>query len=33
MAAACVLGVFFGDEEHELKLKDAALQTKAKVAK
>jgi uncharacterized membrane protein YfcA len=33
MAAACVLGIFFGDEEQELKLKDAALQTKAKVAK
>jgi hypothetical protein len=33
MAVACVLGIFFGDEEQELKLNDAALQTRAKVAK
>jgi hypothetical protein len=33
MAAACVLFVFFGDEEQELKLKDAALQTTAKIAR
>jgi hypothetical protein len=33
IAAAWVLIFFFGDEEQELKLKDAALQTTAKIAR
>ena len=32
IALACVLGVFFGDEEQETKLRDAALQTNANAA-
>jgi hypothetical protein len=32
MALACVLGIFFGDEEQETKLRDAAMQTNANVA-
>jgi hypothetical protein len=33
MAVACVLGIFLGDEEQELKLQDIVLQTKTKVAR